>query len=115
MPRLGGPRHARLSNLHSSTAAQHSRTGSSWLDWRTPDNHPRCVAAAYPPPVHTHRPTTRPQDFLIAPSILSADFAILGPEVKNAMEGGADVVHFDVMDNHYVPNLTIGAWVWRSC
>eukprot|EP00620_Florenciella_sp_RCC1587_P024712 CAMPEP_0182566016 /NCGR_PEP_ID=MMETSP1324-20130603/7595_1 /TAXON_ID=236786 /ORGANISM="Florenciella sp., Strain RCC1587" /LENGTH=279 /DNA_ID=CAMNT_0024779763 /DNA_START=55 /DNA_END=894 /DNA_ORIENTATION=- len=51
------------------------------------------------------------KDFLIAPSILSADFAVLGPEVKNAMEGGADVVHFDVMDNHYVPNLTIGPMV----
>ena len=48
------------------------------------------------------------KDFLIAPSILSANFATLGEEVKNAMDAGADVVHFDVMDNHYVPNLTIG-------
>lgn len=54
------------------------------------------------------------QNFFLAPSILSADFARLGEDIKNVIDAGSDIIHFDVMDNHYVPNLSMGPMILES-
>src|SRR5437016_1681178 len=90
-------------NRCSSTSQAPTSAGSIWR---------RCVAGITAPCSRRHNMKT--SDIRIAPSILSADFSRLGEEVRAIEAAGADLVHFDVMDNHYAPNLTIGPLVCEA-